>query len=202
MKTGLIIVIILVVLGFWVGSTFIGHRNEMVRKKEAINAAWSQVDVVLQRRADLIPNLVETVKGYASQEVKVFGDIAAARAALMGAKTPQDKIAANGQLDGALSRLLVIVENYPQLKSNENFMRLQDELAGTENRIAIERRRYNETVQDYNTYIGLFPNNIVASLSGFTRDKAYFKTEAGARQAPKVNFGGPTTQQPAPVPSQ
>ncbi len=202
MKIGLIIVIILVVLGFWLGSTYIGHRNDMVRKKEAINAAWSQVDVVLQRRADLIPNLVETVKGYASQEVKVFGDIAAARAALIGAKTPQDKIAANGQLDGALSRLLVIVENYPQLKSNENFMRLQDELAGTENRIAIERRRYNETLQDYNTYIGLFPNNIVASMSGFTRNDAYFKTEEGARQVPKVNFGGATSQQPAPAPAQ
>jgi LemA protein len=202
MKIGLIIIVILLVLGFWLGSTYIGHRNEMVRKKEAINAAWSQVDVVLQRRADLIPNLVETVKGYASQEVKVFGDIAAARAALMGAKTPQDKIAANGQLDGALSRLLVIVENYPQLKSNENFMRLQDELAGTENRIAIERRRYNETLQDYNTYIGLFPNNIVASMSGFTRNDAYFKTEEGARQVPKVNFGGTTTQQPAPAPAQ
>jgi len=201
MKAGLIILIILIVLGFWLGSTFIGHRNEMVRKREAVNAAWSQVDVVLQRRADLIPNLVETVKGYAGQEQKVFGDIAAARAALVGAKTPQDKIAANGQLDSALSRLLVIVENYPQLKSNENFMRLQDELAGTENRIAIERRRYNETVQDYNTYIGLFPNNIVASLSGFTRNDAYFKTEEGARQAPKVNFGAPPAQQPATAPA-
>ncbi len=199
MKVGLIILVILIVLGFWLGGTFIGHRNEMVRKKEAINAAWSQVDVVLQRRADLIPNLVETVKGYAAQEVKVFGDIAAARAALIGAKTPADKIAANGQLDSALGRLLVVVENYPQLKSNENFMRLQDELAGTENRIAIERRRYNETLQDYNTYIGLFPNNIVASLSGFTRNDAYFKTDEGARQAPKVNFG--TTPQPAPAPT-
>ena len=201
MKVGLIIIIILVVLGFWVGSTFIGHRNDMVRKKEAVNAAWSQVDVVLQRRADLIPNLVETVKGYAAQEVKVFGDIAAARAALIGAKNPEEKIAANGQLDSALGRLLVVVENYPQLKSNENFMRLQDELAGTENRIAIERRRYNETVQDYNTYIGLFPNNIVASLSGFARNDAYFKTDEGARQAPKVNFGGSPAQQPAPAPS-
>jgi len=200
MKVGLIIIIILVVLGFWLGGTFIGHRNDMVRKKEAVNAAWSQVDVVLQRRADLIPNLVETVKGYASQEVKVFGDIAAARAALIGAKSPEEKIAANGQLDSALGRLLVVVENYPQLKSNENFMRLQDELAGTENRIAIERRRYNETVQDYNTYIGLFPNNIVASLSGFTRNDAYFKTDEGARQAPKVNFGGAPAQQPAPAP--
>jgi LemA protein len=200
MKVGLIIIIILVLLGFWFGSTYIGHRNEMVRKKESVNAAWSQVDVVLQRRADLIPNLVETVKGYASQEQKVFGDIAAARAALIGAKSPEEKIAANGQLDSALGRLLVVVENYPQLKSNENFLRLQDELAGTENRIAIERRRYNETLQDYNTYIALFPNNIVASMSGFTRNDAYFKTDEGARQAPKVNFGAPA-QQTAPAPA-
>ena len=199
MKTGLIIVLIIVVLLVWFGSIYVGHRNQMVRLKETVNSQWSQVDVVLQRRADLIPNLVETVKGIAAQEQKVFGDIAAARAALIGAKTPADKIAANGQLDGALGRLLVVVENYPQLRSNENFLRLQDELAGTENRIAVERRRYNEAVQAYNTYIGLFPNNIVASLSGFTRDDAYFKTDEGARQAPKVNFGTPT-QQPAPQP--
>ena len=198
MKKGLLIVLIIIVIAvFWFGSTYVNHRNEMVRKNETVKAAWSQVDVVLQRRADLIPTLVETVKGYAGQEQKVFGDIANARAALLGAKTPQDKIAANGQLDGALGRLLAISENYPQLRSNENFLRLQDELAGTENRIAIERRRYNETVQDYNTYISLFPNNIVASLSGFTRNDAYFKTEEGARQAPKVNFGTPA-QQPAP----
>ena len=200
MKIGVIILIIIVLLAVWFGSTFVGHRNEMVRKREAINSAWSQVDVVLQRRADLIPNLVETVKGYAGQEQKVFGDIAAARAALVGAKTPADKIAANGQLDGALSRLLVIVENYPQLKSNENFMRLQDELAGTENRIAVERKRYNDAIQDYNTYIGLFPNNIVASLSGFTRNDAYFKAEEGSRTAPKVNFSTPPPQ-PAPAPT-
>ncbi len=201
MKKGLIVLVVIVLLLFWVGSTFVGHRNEMVRKREAVNAAWAQVDVVLQRRSDLIPNLVETVKGFAAHEEKVFGDIAAARAAMMGAKTPQEKIAANGQLDSALSRLLVVVENYPQLKSNENFLRLQDELAGTENRIAIERRRYNETVQDYNTYIALFPNNIVASFSGFTRNDAYFKTDEGARQAPKVNFGTPA-QQPSPAPAQ
>jgi LemA protein len=200
-KTGLIVLVVIVLIALWVGSTFVGHRNEMVRKREAVNAAWSQVDVVLQRRADLIPNLVETVKGFAAHEEKVFGDIAAARAALIGAKTPQDKIAANGQLDSALGRLLVVVENYPQLKSNENFLRLQDELAGTENRIAIERRRYNETVQDYNTYISLFPNNIVASFSGFTRNDAYFKADEGSRQAPKVNFGTPA-QQPAPAPAQ
>ena len=198
MKKGLIALVIIVLLVLWIGGTFIGHRNEMVRKRETVNAAWSQVDVVLQRRSDLIPNLVATVKGFATHEEKVFGDIAAARAAMAGAKTPQEKIAANGQLDSALSRLLVVVENYPQLKSNENFMRLQDELAGTENRIAIERRRYNQTVQDYNTYISLFPNNIVASMSGFTRNDAYFKTDEGARQAPKVDFGTPAPQ-PAPT---
>jgi LemA protein len=200
MKIGVIILIIIVLLAVWFGSTFVSHRNEMVRKREAINSAWAQVDVVLQRRADLIPNLVETVKGVAGQEQKVFGDIAAARSALLNAKTPSDKIAANGQLDGALGRLLVIVENYPQLRSNENFMRLQDELAGTENRIAIERRRYNDAIQDYNTYIGLFPNNIVASLSGFTRNDAYFKAEEGSRTAPRVNFPTPTPQ-PAPAPT-
>ncbi len=200
MKTGVIVLIVIVLLLFFVGSAFVSRRNEMVVKREAVNSAWSQVDVVLQRRADLIPNLVETVKGIAGQEQKVFGDIAAARAALIGAKTPADKIAANGQLDGALGRLLVVVENYPQLRSNENFLRLQDELAGTENRIAIERKRYNDTLQDYNTYIGLFPNNIVASLSGFTRNDAYFKAEEGSRQAPKVDFSQPAPQ-PAPAPA-
>ena len=201
MKIGVILLIIVIVLVFWCGSTFIGHRNAMVTKREAVNSAWSQVDIALQRRNDLIPNLVETVKGMAAQEQKVFGDIAAARAAMIGAKTPADKIAANGQLDSALGRLMVVVENYPQLRSNENFLRLQDELAGTENRIAIERKRYNDTLQDYNTYIGLFPNNIVASLSGFTRNDAYFKAEEGSRQAPKVNFN-PPAQQAAPAPAQ
>lgn len=201
MKVVIIVLVVIILVALMFGSMFISHRNEMVRKRETVNAAWSQVDVVLQRRSDLIPNLVETVKGFAAHEEKVFGDIAAARAAMMGAKTPQEKIAANGQLDSALSRLLVVVENYPQLRSNENFLRLQDELAGTENRIAIERRRYNEAVQDYNTYISLFPNNIVAGLSGFTRNDAYFKTDEGARQAPKVNFGTPS-QQPAPAPTQ
>jgi LemA protein len=201
MQRAIVVIIVLVLIAFLLGSMYVGRRNEMVRKRETVNAAWSQVDVVLQRRADLIPNLVETVKGYAGQEQKVFGDIAAARSQLLNAKTPSDKIAANGQLDGALGRLLVIVENYPQLKSNENFMRLQDELAGTENRIAVERRRYNQTVQDYNTYISLFPNNIVASMSGFTRNDAYFKAEEGSREAPKVNFGTPQpTPQPAPAP--
>ena len=202
MKAVIVILIVLLVVAFVVGSAYITRRNQMVIMRESVNAAWSQVDVVLQRRADLIPNLVETVKGYAVQEQRVFGDIAAARAALIGAKTPADKIAANGQLDSALGRLLVIVENYPQLKSNENFMRLQDELAGTENRIAVERRRYNDAVQAYNTYIALFPNNLVAGFAGFVRNDAYFKTEEGARQAPKVNFDyNKPAATPAPAPA-
>jgi len=203
MKKGLIVLGVILIVVLWLGGTYVSRRNQMVVNREAVNAAWSQVDVVLQRRADLIPNLVETVKGYAAQEQTVFGNIANARAALLAAKTPADKIAANGQLDSALGRLLVIVENYPQLKSNENFLRLQDELAGTENRIAVERRRYNQAIQDYNTYIALFPNNIVASVSGFTRNDAYFKSDEAARQVPKVNFGGvapsPATPSPAPA---
>lgn len=198
MKIAAIIAVIVLILAFFLGSAYFGRHNQMVTKREAVSASWAQVDVVLQRRADLIPNLVETVKGFALHEEKVFGDIAAARSALIGAKTPADKIAANGALDSALSRLLVITENYPQLKSNENFLRLQDELAGTENRIAVERRRYNEVVQDYNTYISLFPNSLVASIGGFTRNDAYFKTDEGARTAPKVNFD---FGKPAPAPS-
>jgi LemA protein len=200
MKIALIILAVLLIVALMLGSSFVGRRNQMVVKREAVNAAWAQVDVVLQRRADLIPNLVETVKGFAAQEQTVFGDIAKARSALLGAHSPAEKIAANGQLDSALGRLLVVVENYPQLKSNENFLRLQDELAGTENRIAVERRRYNETVQDYNTFIALFPNSLVASMGGFARNDAYFKTEEGARQVPKVTFGTPgAAPQPAPA---
>jgi LemA protein len=204
MKKGLVILIVLVLIALMLGSSFISRRNQMAIKREAVNAAWAQVDVVLQRRADLIPNLVETVKGFAVQEQIVFGDIAKARSALLGAHSPAEKIAANGQLDSALGRLLVVVENYPQLRSNENFLRLQDELAGTENRIAVERRRYNETVQDYNTFISLFPNSLVARLGGFPRNDAYFKTDEGARQAPKVKFdygNKPATPAPAPSPA-
>jgi LemA protein len=186
-----VIVGVLVLIGLMFFSMYVSARNEMVRKNEAINAAWSQVDVVLQRRADLIPNLVETVKGYAAQEVTVFSDIANARAALLSARDPAGKIAANGQLDGALGRLLAISENYPQLKSNENFLQLQDELAGTENRIAVERRRYNQALQDYNTYIGLFPNSVFAAWAGFHRNDHYFEASEQSREAPKVVFPGP-----------
>ena len=182
-----VIALLLLVVLFAFGQ-YVSVKNTLVSKNEAVKAAWSQVDIVLQRRADLIPNLVETVKGYAQQEVTVFGDIAKARSALLSAGTPQQKIAANQQLDGALGRLLVVVENYPQLKSNENFLHLQDELSGTENRINVERRKYNEALQNYNTTLQLFPNNIVASMSGFARNDAYFKTEPGAEKAPQVKF--------------
>lgn len=192
MKTGTIVLVVVVVLALVFGGMYVSGRNQMVTKNEAVKSAWAEVDVVLQRRADLIPNLVETVKGFAAQEQTVFHDIAAARSALLGAQTPSDKIAANGQLDGAIGRLLVIVENYPQLKSNENFLRLQDELAGTENRIAVERKRYNDALQDYNTYIALFPNNIIARFSGFQRNNAYFAATESSREAPKVQFPAPT----------
>ncbi len=186
-----VIVAIVVLAAAIVGGSYISSRNEMVRKNEAIKQAWAQVDVVLQRRADLIPNLVETVKGFAKHEETVYADIANARAGLLSAKTPAEKIAANGQLDGALGRLLLIVENYPNLKSDQNFLALQDELAGTENRIAVERRRYNQSIQDYNTYIGIFPNNIYAGWAGFQRNNDYFNASESARQVPKVDFSTP-----------
>ncbi len=188
MKGALIVIGVLVLLALILGGQLMTNRNELVQQREAINGAWSQVDVALQRRADMIPNLVETVKGYAAQEKSVIQAVADARAALIGARTPQQKIAANTQLDGALGRLLVVVENYPNLKSNENFLRLQDELAGTENRIAVERRKYNEVVQRYNTSIELFPKNIAASLFGFQRNDAYFKAVPEAQKVPQVKF--------------
>jgi len=191
MKILLALVGLLVVIALILGGSYVSSRNEMVRKNEAIKQAWSQVDVVLQRRADLIPNLVATVKGYAQQEQTVFGDIANARAGLLNARTPGDKIAANRQLDGALGRLLAIAENYPNLKSNQNFMALQDELSGTENRIAVERRRYNESIQGYNTFIGTFPNSVFAGWAGFNRNNDYFEASEAARQAPKVDFSAP-----------
>ena len=194
---GVLVLIVLIAFG-----QYVGVRNTLVAKNEAVKSAWSQVDIVLQRRADLIPNLVETVKGYAKQEQTVFGDIARARSALLSSGTPEQKIAANRQLDGALGRLLLIVENYPQLKSNENFMRLQDELAGTENRIAVERKRYNDTLQDYNTYLQQFPHNIYAGWAGFKVNNAYFAASEGSREAPKVDFNpAPAQPQQAPQPA-
>jgi LemA protein len=201
-KALIAVVVVLIIIALIFAGQYVGVRNTLVTKNEAVKAAWSQVDIVLQRRADLIPNLVQTVKGYAQQEQTVFGDIAKARSTLLSAQTPQAKIAANQQLDGALGRLLAIVENYPQLKSNENFLRLQDELAGTENRIAVERRRYNDTLQDYNTYVQQFPHNIYAGWAGFKRNDAYFAASEGSRQVPRVDFSNPPGQsQPAPEPA-
>jgi LemA protein len=203
MGKGLIVLIVVIVLLVGVlvfFGQYVSVKNTLVTKNEAVKSAWSQVDIVLQRRADLIPNLVEAVKGYAKQEQTVFGDIAKARSQLLSAGSPQEKIAANGQLDGAIGRLLLIVENYPQLKSNENFLRLQDELAGSENRIAVERKRYNDTLQDYNTYVQQFPNSIFAGWAGFKANEAYFTASEGARQVPKVNFSSPKTSAPQPVP--
>jgi LemA protein len=194
MKVFLGIVVVLVIIALLFGGMYVSRRNQMVTLNETVKSDWAQVDVVLQRRSDLIPNLVETVKGFAAHEETVYNDIAQARAALGGAQTPKDKIAANGQLDGALSRLLLIVENYPQLKSNENFLRLQDELAGTENRIAIERKRYDDAIQAYNTYITLFPNNVIAGMAGFQRNDAYFAATEASRAVPKVQFPPPNRQ--------
>jgi LemA protein len=172
---------------FLAGGKFISVRNDLATKREAIAADWSQIDADLQRRADLIPNLVGTVKAYAKEETTVVDDISKARASLLSASTPEDKIAANNRMDGALGRLLVISENYPNLKANQNFQSLQFQLEGTENRILQSRRVYNKAVQDYNTELQLFPQNIVASISGFQPNNAYFKTDAAARTAPKVS---------------
>jgi LemA protein len=188
MAKWLIPVVAIVVIALAVFGPYVSVRNTLVTKDEAVKAAWSQVDIVLERRAALIPNLVETVKGYARQEQTVFGDIAKARSALLSAGTPAAKIAANNQLDGAIGRLLAIVENYPQLRSNENFLRLQDELSGTENRIAVERKRYNDALQDYNTYARKFPQSLFAAWAGFNPNEAYFRAGEASRQPPKVNF--------------
>ena len=188
MKAALAVIAVLLILALFVGGMYAGRRNEMVRLNEDVKSKWAQVDVVLQRRADLIPNLVATVQGFAAHEETVFGDIAKARAQYLNAQTPADKIAASNQIAPLEVKLLALVETYPQLKSNENFLRLQDELAGTENRIAVERKRYNDSIQEYNTYIGLFPNNIFAGWAGFKRNNDYFQAPEAAREVPKVQF--------------
>lgn len=192
MRAIALILALLVLVVLICGGVYVGHRNQMVRLDETVKSNWAQVETDLQRRADLIPNLVETVKGYAAQEQTVFDDIAKARTQYMNAQTPSDKIAASNQLQGLEFRVLALAENYPQLKSNENFLRLQDELAGTENRIAVSRKRYNDAIQAYNTYIGLFPNNIVAGMSGFKRNDAYFQATEAAQAPPQVQFPGPS----------
>ncbi len=179
---------VLVLAALMVFGSFVSARNQMVAKDQAVKAAWSEVDVQMQRRSDLIPNLVETVKGFTKEESTVFGDIANARAGMLNAQGPAAKIAANNQLDGALGRLLMLTENYPQLRSSDQFMRLQDELSGTENRISVARKRYNDALQEYNTFVQLFPNNIWAGISGFQPNNAYYTASPAAQTVPPVKF--------------
>lgn len=180
---GVLLVVVLMVFG-----SYVSARNQMVAKDQIVKSTWSEVDIQLQRRADLIPNLVETVKGFTKEESTVFGDIANARAGMLNAQGPAAKIAANGQLDSALGRLLMLTENYPQLRSSDQFMRLQDELAGTENRISVARKRYNDALQEYNTFVLQFPNNIWAGIAGFKTNDAYFNASPAAQQVPSVKF--------------
>jgi LemA protein len=186
-KTLLIVLVVIVVLALALYSFFAGNYNKFVKMDVGIKAAWSQVENQLQRRFDLIPNLVETVKGYAKQEHDVLVEVTNARSKVGGAGTVPDKIAANNELSGALSRLMVVVERYPDLKSNQNFLKLQDELAGTENRIAVERMRYNESVKVYNEAIRSFPANFLAGMYGF-KEAAFFEAPKDAKAAPKVKF--------------
>ena len=179
---GIAVLIVLVV-----GGMLVGQYNALVTSNEAVDAAWAQVENVLQRRADLIPNLVETVKGYAAHEEEVFTRVADARSRLAGATTPAEASAANAGLTSALGRLLAIAESYPDLKANQNFLRLQDELAGTENRIAVERMRYNDQVRTFNTAIKRFPTRFLAGVLGFS-ERDYFEADQGAKEAPKVDF--------------
>jgi len=183
---GVVVVVLIAVL--FVFGSFVSTKNELVRRDQEVKSRWSEVDVQLQRRADLIPNLVETVKGFTKEESTVFGDIANARAGLLNAQGPAAKIAANGQLDSAFGRLLALAENYPQLRSSDQFMRLQDELAGTENRISVARKRYNDAIQAYNTYLLQFPNSIWAGMAGYKENSAYFNASPAAQQVPSVKF--------------
>ncbi len=182
-KWWIVLAVIVVIIG-WAVQT----RNGFIGQDEGISSAWAQVENQMQRRYDLIPNLVNTVKGIAKQEQTVFLGIAEARAKLAGAKTPADKIKASNQMESALSRLLVIAEQYPQLRSSENFSRLMDELAGSENRLSVERKRYNDLVQAFNKNIQLFPKNLVAKLWLNLDKKAYFQIEEAAKTTPKVEF--------------
>ena len=201
MGKGLIVLIVVVLILLMFGGMYVSSKNQMVAKSETIKSNFAEVDNNMKRRADLIPNLVETVKGIAGQEQKVFGEIAQARSQLLNASSPADKIAANNQVTGALGRLLAIAENYPQLKSSENFLRLQDELAGTENRLAVSRKRYNDAIQDYNTFIGQFPNSLFAGFAGFQRNNDYYQISESEKAVPKVNFGTTPQQAPAPAPT-
>ncbi len=185
----IVIIALLAILVIVGGGSCAGKYNMLVTLNENVKTSWSQVENVMQRRADLIPNLVNAVKGYAAHEEEVLTEVTNARAKVGQASTVPDKIAANSELSSALSRLLVVAERYPDLKANQNFISLQDELAGTENRITVERMRYNDSVRQYNTYVRIFPNNIIASILGYSREDIYFKADEGSEKAPVVDFG-------------
>ncbi|SCG82741.1 LemA protein [Proteiniborus sp. DW1] len=187
MRVGLIVlaVILIIVVGF--GAIIVGSYNNLVKLDEETNAKWAQIENQLQRRADLIPNLVNTVKGFAAQEENVLLGVTQARSRLETARTPGEYADANAQLTTALERLNVVVEAYPELKSNENFIRLQDELAGTENRIAVARMDYNESAEILNKKVRTFPTNIIAGMFGFNQ-REYFKVSDEAKEVPQVNF--------------
>lgn len=180
------LIIIVGVLVF-AGLSLVGFYNSLVSKTQAIDGQWAQVETQYQRRFDLIPNLVESVKGMMEQEKEVFGQIAEARTRYAGAGTIEEKVKAAGGVESALARLLVVMENYPDLRSVENVAQLMDELAGTENRISVERRRYNDLVRDYNTTIKKFPGNLIAPVFGFS-ERSFFEAAEAASQAPKVEF--------------
>ncbi|MFH1874069.1 MAG: LemA family protein [Pseudomonadota bacterium] len=188
MKKKWIIIGVIVFVALILGGSCVGKYNNIVAFNENVDTSWAQVENVLQRRNDLIPNLVNTVKGYASHEQKVFIDVTEARAKVGQAQTIPQKVEANNQLSAALGRLLLVVERYPDLKANQNFLALQDELAGTENRIAVERKRYNDAVRSYNTFVRMFPNNLIAGMFGYTRENIYFKADEGAKEVPEVKF--------------
>src|ERR1019366_6283953 len=185
---GLGVVGVFIVVLLLVGGSYVTSKNQMVQKSNDIPLALGNIDVDLQRRYDLIPNLVATVKGYAKVEETVLTAIANARAGLMTAKTPDEKLAANDRLNVALLPLMRLQENYPQLKSNDQFMRLEDELAGTENRIAVARLRYNQAIRDYNVFIQQFPNSIWAGIAGYHSKTEYYSANPAAQTAPKVDF--------------
>lgn len=185
MKVFLIVLAAVIVIG---GLGLIGSYNNIVSLHETITAKWAQVENQIQRRADLIPNLVNTVKGYAEHEKTVFEDVAKARSQWASAKTVDEKVAAAGTIDSALSRLIAVAENYPQLKADQTFLRLMDELAGTENRIAVERMRYNEAVQNFNITVRRFPGNVVAGFFGYRPATEYFKADEKSKAVPEVKF--------------
>ncbi|NLM54459.1 MAG: LemA family protein [Firmicutes bacterium] len=187
MKKSVLVLIVLGLIVLVIGMGVVRSYNSLVDLEAAVDSGWAEVENQLQRRADLVDNLVRTVKGYASHEEQVFTEIAQARSRLLGAQSPADQMAANNSLDAALGRLLAISENYPELKADASFIRLQDELAGTENRIATARRRYNDTVEVWNRTIRRFPTVLIANMFG-KQSRAFFQAAEGAHQVPQVNF--------------